>query len=460
MNLLKKMKQLKTLLVNSPNRRSEPPRHYPYGLAIVGDLIRKQGSNVNYFDGNFALVEDYKKVLKEGDYDLVGISGLITTYPYQRDIARITKKVSPKSIVALGGGLAGAVQEDLLKLIPEVDMVFVGEGETSVPQFINVLMSNLSYSKVLGIIYREGDNVVNNGASPLAENLDLVPTLEDMEIEKYFESGSFPLSPNVQSAQRRGNVLTSRGCPFNCDFCFNLLGRKKVRYRSKESVMEEIDYLSEKYNIDFISFMDESFLTNKNRARKIAEKMAKGGLRWGIAARSTSVNKDILRDIKEAGCDYIYYGFDSGSPETLLQMRKRMTTDDNFEAFRLSVEAGIYPVPNIIIGYDNETQKNIDENYEFFDRLIKYGKTLKSSEQREVFERGFNNFGAIYFATPYPGSQLYERTKANLPSLEEVLNRVAFKDAYELTVNVSSIPNERLIQEQEKMVKFVRRFRL
>jgi len=454
------MKQIKTLLVNSPNRKSEPPRHYPYGLAIVGNIMKKQGALVDHFDGNFQSIEDYKQKLTEGNYDLVGISGLVTTYPYQKDIARVSKQISPNTLVSIGGGLAGAVQGELLKLIPEVDVSFVGEGETSIPPFMDAMAQGDLYSKVPGIIYRNGSKVINNGEAPLAKNFDLVPSLESMEIERYFENGSFPLSPNVQSAQRRGNVLTSRGCPFNCDFCFNLLGRKRVRYRSSDSVMEEIDYLTGKYGIDFISFMDESFLSNKRHAEEVAEKMAKTGLKWGVAARSTSVDKDILKSIKEAGCDYIYYGFDSGSPETLLRMNKRMTTDDNFEAFRLSVESGIYPVPNIIIGYDNETQKNIEENYEFFDRLIIYGKTLRSSEQREVFERGFNNFGAIYFATPYPGSQLYERTKLNLPSLEEVLNSVAFKDAYELTVNVSSMPDERLIEEQEKMVKFVRGFRL
>jgi radical SAM superfamily enzyme YgiQ (UPF0313 family) len=454
------MKQIKALLVNSPNRRSEPPRHYPYGLAIVGNLIQNLGNKVNYFDGNFASFEDYKKTLREGNYNFIGVSGLVTTYPYQREVSRITKQVLPNSVVGVGGGLAGAVQEELLRLIPEVDVVFIGEGETSVPPFIDTMAEGLSYSKVPGIIYREGHRIVNNGTSPLAENFDLVPNLEGMEIERYFENGSFPLSPNVQSAQRRGNILTSRGCPFNCDFCFNLLGRKKVRYRSKESVMEEISYLIDKYKIDFISFMDESFLSNKNKAREVAEKMARTGLRWGIAARSTSVDKDILRDIKQSGCDYIYYGFDSGSPETLKVMGKKMTTEDNFEAFRLSIETGIYPVPNIIIGYDNETQRNIDENYEFFDKLIKYGKTLKSSEEKRFFEMGFNNFGAIYFATPYPGSQLYERNSLKIPSLEQVLEKVAFKDAYELTVNVSSIPNDILIKEQKKMERFVRGFKL
>jgi len=454
------MKTVNTLLVNSPNRKSEPPRHYPYGLAIVGDVMRKNGAKVDYFDGNFASVEEYKKVLQGGRYDLVGISGLVTTYPYQKRIAEVTKSVSPKTIISIGGGLAGSVKEQLLELISEIDVSVVGEGENSTPYLLKAVSNGKTYREVPGSIYRENGGVVRGEEGSLVENFDMIPSLEGMDIEGYFDNGSFPLSPNVQTAQRRGNVLTSRGCPFHCDFCFNLLGRKKVRYRSIDSVMGEIEHLKRGYGIDFISFMDESFLANKRRAREMAEHIAKTGLKWGVAARSTSVDKDILRDIKEAGCDYIYFGFDSGSPETLLRMNKRMTTDDNFEAFRLSVEAGIYPVPNIIIGYDNETQENIGDNYGFFQRLIDYGQTLRTEKDREVFQTGFNNFGAIYFATPYPGSQLYMRTQSNIPSLEEVLNRIAFKDAYELTVNVSQIPDEELIREQEKMVKFVRGFRI
>jgi radical SAM superfamily enzyme YgiQ (UPF0313 family) len=322
----------------------------------------------------------------------------------------------------------------------------------------------VSLSEIPGIVYRTGKNIIKNQPVDFIEKLDTVPypDLEILNLHKYFENKSFPLSPNVQSAQRRGNVLVSRGCPYHCDFCFNTLGREKIRYRSAENVLSEIKMLTDRHAIDFISFMDESFLTSRKLTGEICEGMKKIGknVKWGIAARSTSTDPEILSEIKSAGCDYIYFGFDSGSEETLVQMNKKMTLDDNFNAFKESVEAGIYPVPNIIIGYDNESLKNIEENYAFFKRLIDYGKTLKSEAQREVFERGFNNFGAIYFATPYPGSKLYERTKHRLPPLEEVLKRVSFKDAYELTVNVSQIPDDTLVKEQKKMENFVRGFRL
>lgn len=451
----------KILLINSPNRKSEPPRHYPYGIALITSILEKEGYSVDAFDGNFKTNDELKSQLISNNYDFIGISGLITTYNYQKEVSNIIKKYSANSILASGGGLASAVDTELLKLIPELDVIFIGEGEISVVDFMRNQGNPLN---VRGISYRDGSRIIKNENSDFIQDLNKIPypNLDKWELEKYFDNKSFPLTPNTKSAQRRGNILTTRGCAYKCDFCFNSLGRHKIRSRTVDNVIGEIDELINKHDIDFISFMDEEFLINKKLVEGITEQILSKGYKfqWGIAARSTSVNEDNLKLIKKAGCDFIYYGFDSGSPETLIQMNKRMTIEDNIYAFRKSVEAKIYPVPNIIIGYDNESLKNISENYDFFHQLIQYGRTLKKEDEKNVFERGFNNFGAIYFATPYPGSQLYNRNKSKLPSIGNILSRVSSKDAYELTVNVSNISDEVLIEEQQKMIKFVRGFRL
>lgn len=450
------------LLINSPNRLSEPPRHYPYGLGIITSVLENEGYKVDTLDGNFVSKEAISEQVKKNNYDLIGISGLVTTFNYQAEIAKNIRSVNKKAIIASGGGLASAVDKELLELIPELNLIFIGEGEETIKEFMPA--SSAQWKDIKGIAYREGENIIRNSERLFNGNLDSVPlpNLDKWFIEEYFENKSFPLSKETNLAERRGNILTSRGCPYKCDFCFNKLGRNKVRKRSSDNVLGEIGELVDKYNIDFLSFMDEEFLVNRKLVEEVSYGILKNNwdLKWGIAARSTTVNKENLSIIKEAGCDFIYFGFDSGSPETLLQMKKRMTVEDNFNAFRLSVEAGIFPVPNIIIGYDNESLKNIEENYDFFKELINYGKTLKDSGQKEIFETGFNNFGAIYFATPYPGSELYNRNKERLPPLKEILERVSFNDAYELTVNTSQIPDKILVQEQKKMVDYVRGFKL
>ncbi len=452
----------KVLLINSPNRQSEPPRHYPYGIGIISSILRNNGYSVDYFDGNFQTTAELYSVVAESNYSFIGLSGLVTTYEYQKNAIKTIKKANPAAIVGSGGGLASSADIALLELVPELDVLFIGEAEKSVLSFMKNLTGSLD--SVKGIAYRTDQGIKRNPNEEFIKTLDDIPypDIDLLNLERYFENKSFPLSPNVQSASRRGNVLTSRGCPYHCDFCSNTLGRKVIRYRSTDNVIGEITELIGKYHIDFISFMDESFLTNKKLVYALSEELKKlnRNIRWGIAARSTSVDAEILKEIKSAGCDYIYYGFDSGSENTLLRMNKKMTLDDNFNAFKLSVEAGIYPVPNIIIGYDNETMMNIEDNYRFFQRLIQYGKTLQKSNEKEFFERGFNNFGAIYFATPYPGSELYNRNKDSLPSIDQILSKISFKDAYELTVNVSNIPNDILMREQKKMENFVRSFKL
>jgi len=444
----------KILLVNSPNRTSEPPRHYPYGPAILTSILKREGHEVCVFDGNFSPLENLAAHLDRNRYDFIGISGLITTFPFQRSAAEIARKHGKGALIASGGGLASATGNELFELIPSLDLVFVGEAERTLPAFIS--------GEGFGSPTSPGQGYLVTGRMEKELDAIPIPDLSDWDVERYFAQGSFPLSPSVATAQRRANILTSRGCPFHCDFCFNSLGRKSIRFRSVDNVLEEVEELIGRYAIDFISFLDESFLINKSRALDLAEGMRMRRLivRWGVAARPTSVDRELLGSIAEAGCDFIYYGFDSGSPETLQRMNKRMTVEDNIRAFMLSVEAGIIPVPNIIIGYDNETMQNIEENYAFFDRLIRRGKALKDAAARERFTLGFNNFGAIYFATPYPGSELYMRNRNRLPPLREILERISGKDAYELTVNVSSIPDDILRAEQQRMETFVRDFRL
>lgn len=450
----------RVLLVNSPNRTSEPPRHYPYGLAVLTSILEQGGHCVEVFDGNFSTLDQLAQLLDLQQYDFVGISGLVTTFPFQRAAAAIARRYGRGATIASGGGLASAVGEELLALIPDLDLVFIGEAEGDLPQLLNTLDSARS---PLPAHARPECGQRTIVGTPI-EQLDTIPLpqLRPWCIDRYFVHGSFPLSPFSASAKRRANVLSSRGCPFNCDFCFGVHGRRGIRYRSPDNVLQEIDHLVRDHQVDFISFLDESFLVDKPRVHQLAEGIRRRdwSLHWGIAARSTSVDPELLSVIKSAGCDFIYYGFDSGSPETLRRMNKHITIDDNFEAFRLTVEAGIYPVPNIIIGYDNETPRHIEENYAFLHRLIRYGKTLTDQASKHVFQQGFHNFGAIYFATPYPGSALFARNRDRLPRLSDLLERVSGKDAYELTINVSSMSDETLKSEQRKMESFVRGLRL
>ena len=446
------------LLVNCPSRTSEPPRYYPYGLAILCAVLSQKGHSVDVFDGNFIDLSILSNFLLNRHYEFVGLSGLVTTYNYQKVAAQLIRRNAKNSVIASGGGLASATKGELLDLIPELDVVFINEAEVSLPSFLS------SFSPVPGIAYRKAGAISTLPSMQLLDNLDQIPypALGAWSIPDYFAKGSFPLTPTLESARRRASVLTSRGCEFQCDFCSNSLGSRRIRFRTVENVVEEIRELIRCYNVDYISFLDELFSLDTARVLQLAESFRSNGwtFRWGVADRSTNSDIMTLRTMRDAGCDYIYYGFDSGSPETLLRMNKRLSPEDNVQAFMNAVDAGIYPVPNLIIGYDNETMTNIDDNYKFLNKLIQQGKTLKNQRSKDIFERGFRNFGAIYFATPYPGSRLYERNKERLPHLPDILRRISSKDAYELTVNVSSIPDDELLLQQRRMESFVRSFRL
>ena len=453
------------LLINSPSRvLSEPPRWFPYGIAMVDAILNKEGYKVDHFNGDFQELSDLEKMVREKTYDIVGMGGLVTTFRYQEKAAQIVRKHNQDALVISGGGLGSAIPTEILDMIPELDVVVLGEAEQTIAGIVEASRDRGVLSRIPGLVIRNGERYVRTGTSTFIKNLDAIPfpVWENWSIDSYFRNGSFPLSPCVERARRRVSTLISRGCPFSCDFCYNSLGRRTYRHRSAENVVEELEELRKRFGIDFIAFLDEEFLIDKKNVLRFTELMKQKGLQtiaWAMATRSTSVRRDLLDELKSAGCDFIFYGFDSGSERMLKYMDKKMTTGDNFEAFVMTVEAGIHAVPNIIIGYDTETPESIQENYAFFQRLIDYGRKIKDPELKARFERSFNNFGEIYFATPYPGTELYIRNRAKIGDLRSFLERISFRDAYELTANCSDIGDNDLIAEKVRMTDFVKSFR-
>jgi len=152
---------------------------------ILSTILKREGHKVNLFDGNFSHLKSLADHLDRDRYDFIGISGLITTFLFQRSAAEIAKKHGQGAIVASGGGLASSTGEELLDLIPDLDIVFVGEAERTLP-------SSLSNAELPIVI---GRRQVITGK--IEFNLDSIPIpdLTDWHVEQYFNHGSFPLSP-------------------------------------------------------------------------------------------------------------------------------------------------------------------------------------------------------------------------------------------------------------------------
>jgi radical SAM superfamily enzyme YgiQ (UPF0313 family) len=217
------------------------------------------------------------------------------------------------------------------------DICVISEGDIT----IKSLMENFnSPEKVPGIYYRQGGRIVSTPPQKYVEDSDSIPfPLYDIfPLDIYFQHmGLFGVM-----ARRTINIITSRGCPYRCNFCSRTLSG--VRLRSADNIIAEISLLKEKYSIDSVYFNDELFVVSKKRAIELCDRLKPLDLRWGCQGRSNIVDLDLLKRMKSAGCVSVAYGVESGSQKILDNMNQHATVAENEMAIKNTLKAGLIPI--------------------------------------------------------------------------------------------------------------------
>src|SRR3989344_3778235 len=206
----------------------------------------------------------------------------------------------------------------------------------------------------------------------------------------------FPPPTKRMSDKKAGNMISSRGCPYQCTYCMaSYMWQRKVRFRSIKNVVDEIEECINKYGLGEFNFHDELFTVNKKRTIEFCQEVKKRDLDivWVCMCRVDYLDEETLREMKSAGCRKIMFGFESGSQMILDIMKKRVALDKAEEAVRLVKKAGIKTAGNFMFGNIGETEETIKQS-------IKLAKKLNCDTM------GF------FVASPYPGTEFYETAKA------------------------------------------------
>lgn len=188
------------------------------------------------------------------------------------------------------------------------------------------------------------------------------------------------------------HVISSRGCPFQCTFCSSsALCGKRFRARSVENILDEIEEAAEKYKTRHIEFIDDTFTLNRRRIVEFCEEVKKRGLdiSWCCSSRVDTIDEDLMKKMKEAGCFIIFFGVESASQRTLDLIGKGITVDRAVKAINWAKKAGIEVLASFVIGFPWETRRDMKET-------IRFAVKLKP------------DFAEFSVATPYPGTALYE----------------------------------------------------
>ena len=422
------------LLINPPLNTSYPADGaYPMGLGYIGAMLIKTQCEVDVLDirlnkYNETKVIDFLKK-KRGKYKLFGIGGMVTAYNYCKWLSRVIKKYYPSSVIIAGGSLCTA--SELLLRNTDIDIVCIGEGEAVITEIMSSLCKNEGFEKIPNICMKKGENIVYTKKElPLDINAIPLPAWDLFDMNQYSKN-SYLVPVKTPSI----TMITERGCPFQCTFCYRNFGRK-TRHRNIDNVINEIKTVIEKYHIGHIDFLDEIFNVNLAQVKALCKRIISEGIKvtWRCIGRTDLVEKETLQLMYEAGCRWIGYGIESGSQQMLDSMNKRQKIQNIEQSIRMSREAGLIVTGTFIIGMPGENEQTIQESRDFFKRN--------------------NIFNIPFFPVPYPGTILYQECKKRkLIADEEAYIAALDKDATDLVLNLTEMSDKRLKEVRSTLIK-------
>lgn len=385
---------MKVALIN-PRVESYSSTLPPLGLLYIGAVL-KHSHDINVYDPYpNATVEEIVKQINSFNPDIVGVS-ILTSYSHRaKDIIKdIRNRLNDVKIV-IGGPHPTALPQQSLDYF-NADFVVYGEGEETMKKLCDAIACGKDLKNVRGIVYRDGKEIIQNEPRPLIQNLDTLPfpARELLEFEKYL----FP--PGIirgQWSERSTTVITSRGCPFRCIWCGtqNIFGGS-VRRRSVENTIGEIEYLINRYRIDTIWFVDDTFTLNSSWACKFTDEIIRRGIKfkWGCQSRADTLTEEIAKSMRKAGCIQIDFGIESGSEKVLRAIKKNLDLQKVKKTFAMTERLGFQRLATFMIGNPEETLSDIEKTYRF-------AKEIKP------------DFVSCFYTTPFPGTELMEMAQRN-----------------------------------------------
>lgn len=367
--------------------------YVPLGLAYIAAVLEQAGYSVEIIDLNVGKASDKDLQRKIRNADIVGITGMITEYGEVLRLVDIAKKANPKARVVLGGPLATTLPQELLR-VSVADLVVVGEGEKTIINLVSAIKYGDSFGDIKGIVYRDGNQIIaTESAEPIAD-LDTLPfpARHLLNMNKYLKDlESCGLKNNEFGKTKSTNLITSRGCPYSCTFCFKDMWGHKWRGRSPANIVDEMELLYRRYGMNSFFFNDDTFVLDRKRVFELCELIREKRLDvvWNCNGRVDLMTKELLEAMYDAGCRGIGYGIESGDQEILDSMKKNITLDQVREVVKWTRNAGIKTLGTFIIGMLGETKATIKETMAF---------------ARELNLDSYN----FSVATPLTGTELYK----------------------------------------------------
>ena len=411
------------LLINphSPDYLTLGERYLPLGLMYLSSYLKQYGGHetmmidFQVIKGGFvsrrepydmcACFEDglRRKVLDFAP-DVIGVSVHYSgRFAPALEAAAMLRRDFPDTPIVFGGIHPTIFPRDILDDCEEVDFILQGESEQSFLHLVELLESGRGeLSGVDGLAYREGGEIHCNPKLHFIDDVDSLPfpDYDLVNLSDYYFDTSRWYNPKGLEINVSLYIISSRSCPRQCTFCsMFMVHGKKYRMRSAKNVVDEVQWLYEKYNHRYFSFMDDNLTLNRSRILEICAEIKRRGLDIQFDTPNgleiNSLDAEVLDAMVDAGLIRVCLAVESGSPEIRASVNKKLSQEKIFEVFRLIRERPVLAF-NVffIIGFPNETRETLQQTAQLIEDL-----GLKRC--------------ILSFATPFPGTKLFRECVEN-----------------------------------------------
>lgn len=317
---------MKVLLVNPPSRFWLFP---PLGLAYIASAVKQNNHEVQILDMTAEPDRNLSDLVRSFSPDVVGLSCTSQTFQSALTVARQIKTVSKKIRVVFGGSHPSSIPNETL-VHEEVDAVICGEGEIAFTEYLNQPFTK---------------RVIQG--KPMDINSIPVPSRDLLPMSKYETAGS---------------ILTSRGCPYQCNYCVHHVSGYKWRGRTPESVVQEIETLANQLHISDIHVVDDNFSFDIERAKRIFRMVIQKKLPvkfWFFnGLRADRVDQELLSLMKQANTCLISIGLESTNPQVRENIKKGVSLEQTANALKLVHSMGIRTRVSVMVGNVGDTYKS------------------------------------------------------------------------------------------------------
>ena len=376
-------------------------------IQILGTILHQNMFEIKIIDGRYVSVVDaIEQILNLADKDLVfvGFSVMTIQVKWAYMVSHGIKKRKP-GITVIWGGVPPSLFPEQTVSDNSIDICAVNDCASTIVQIAHSLRDKMDISKISGLCYKQDNKIIKTQPNLVYDDFTNIPFIDfTIMNHKVYSRNNVVASDSSINKEYKGDIVypinTAIGCGFRCNFCINVILKKKYKMRSAEEIVNRIKFLQKEYGANYIHFNDENFFGSKKRTYQFVELILSNDIRikWRPSVRANYFNKDFVndsfvKDLERSGMVVAVMGGESASQKTLDRLKKGITVEDIHRAVEILSKTKIIPKMSFMVGLPGETEKEIRETYKLAVELKEKYPTFQS---------------AVFPFRLYPGSELYD----------------------------------------------------